>query len=142
MFIQTESTPNPATLKFLPGCPVVEKGTANFTDANTSLDFGPLVLTLLDSNNAQLAGSVVSFLGSLKSLDDGFAATINGTFGPGSPIVFIYDTSPGDYESFAFTVGIPVDVAAVPEPSTLASAGIATLIGLGVAWCRRQRAAA
>jgi Fe-S cluster biogenesis protein NfuA len=34
MFIQTESTPNPATLKFLPGCPVVEKGTANFTDAN------------------------------------------------------------------------------------------------------------
>jgi Fe-S cluster biogenesis protein NfuA len=34
MFIQTESTPNPATLKFLPGCAVVEKGTANFTDAN------------------------------------------------------------------------------------------------------------
>ena len=33
MFIQTEQTPNPATLKFLPGCPVMEKGTANFTDA-------------------------------------------------------------------------------------------------------------
>ena len=33
MFIQTESTPNPATLKFLPGRPVMEKGTANFTDA-------------------------------------------------------------------------------------------------------------
>ena len=36
MFIQTESTPNPATLKFLPGCAVVEKGTANFTDANNA----------------------------------------------------------------------------------------------------------
>ncbi len=33
MFIQTENTPNPATLKFLPGCQVMESGTANFTDA-------------------------------------------------------------------------------------------------------------
>ena len=33
MFIQTEPTPNPATLKFLPGRPVMEKGSANFTDA-------------------------------------------------------------------------------------------------------------
>jgi Fe-S cluster biogenesis protein NfuA len=32
MFIQTEQTPNPATLKFLPGCMVMESGTANFTD--------------------------------------------------------------------------------------------------------------
>ncbi|MEK9672037.1 MAG: NifU family protein [Rhodospirillaceae bacterium] len=32
MFIQTETTPNPATLKFLPGCTVMETGTANFTD--------------------------------------------------------------------------------------------------------------
>jgi len=31
MFIQTEQTPNPATLKFLPGCPVMTAGTANFT---------------------------------------------------------------------------------------------------------------
>jgi len=32
MFIQTESTPNPATLKFLPGRAVMESGTANFPD--------------------------------------------------------------------------------------------------------------
>ncbi len=31
MFIQTEQTPNPASLKFLPGRPVLEGGTANFT---------------------------------------------------------------------------------------------------------------
>lgn len=30
MFIQTEQTPNPATLKFLPGCVVMEGGTAFF----------------------------------------------------------------------------------------------------------------
>ena len=32
MFIQTEQTPNPATLKFLPGRTVMTRGTANFTD--------------------------------------------------------------------------------------------------------------
>ena len=31
MFIQTEQTPNPATLKFLPGIAVMPVGTANFT---------------------------------------------------------------------------------------------------------------
>lgn len=33
MFIQTETTPNPATLKFLPGLAVMQAGTADFTDA-------------------------------------------------------------------------------------------------------------
>lgn len=33
MFIQTESTPNPATMKFLPGQDVMPSGTADFTDA-------------------------------------------------------------------------------------------------------------
>ena len=32
MFIQTEQTPNPATLKFLPGQTVLESGTADFTN--------------------------------------------------------------------------------------------------------------
>ena len=33
MFIQTETTPNPATLKFLPGRAVLGEGTADFTSA-------------------------------------------------------------------------------------------------------------
>jgi len=33
MFIQTEATPNPATLKFLPGRPVLEHGTLDMRDA-------------------------------------------------------------------------------------------------------------
>jgi Fe-S cluster biogenesis protein NfuA len=36
MFIQTELTPNPATLKFLPGVSVMASGTANFTAAEQS----------------------------------------------------------------------------------------------------------
>ena len=34
MFIQTETTPNPATLKFLPGQTVLETGTADFPSAD------------------------------------------------------------------------------------------------------------
>ncbi|MFZ1728248.1 MAG: NifU family protein [Albidovulum sp.] len=36
MFIQTESTPNPATLKFLPGQTVLDMGTADFPTADTA----------------------------------------------------------------------------------------------------------
>ncbi len=36
MFIQTESTPNPATLKFLPGQQVLEMGTADFPSADSA----------------------------------------------------------------------------------------------------------
>lgn len=36
MFIQTESTPNPATLKFLPGQTVLEIGTADFPNAEAA----------------------------------------------------------------------------------------------------------
>lgn len=36
MFIQTESTPNPATLKFLPGLTVLDAGTADFPSAETA----------------------------------------------------------------------------------------------------------
>lgn len=30
MFVQTQDTPNPNSLKFLPGCTVLESGTMNF----------------------------------------------------------------------------------------------------------------
>ena len=36
MFIQTESTPNPATLKFLPGQMVLQAGTADFPSAEAA----------------------------------------------------------------------------------------------------------
>ena len=42
MFIQTEQTPNPATLKFLPGRQVMSSGTANFTSADAAGRRSPL----------------------------------------------------------------------------------------------------
>ena len=38
MFIQTESTPNPATLKFLPGQSVLDAGTADFPSAEAAVN--------------------------------------------------------------------------------------------------------
>jgi len=40
MFIQTEATPNPSTMKFLPGRPVLENGTLDLRDAAQADDFG------------------------------------------------------------------------------------------------------
>lgn len=34
MFIQTEETPNPATMKFLPGCEIMGEGTLDIADAS------------------------------------------------------------------------------------------------------------
>ena len=36
MFIQTQDTPNPATLKFIPGVPVMDQGTADFPAAESA----------------------------------------------------------------------------------------------------------
>ncbi|MDX1736704.1 MAG: NifU family protein [Alphaproteobacteria bacterium] len=42
MFIQTEQTPNPATLKFIPGRVVLEQGTADFTSQEAAAEKSPL----------------------------------------------------------------------------------------------------
>ena len=46
MFIQTESTPNPATLKFLPGKEVLVEGTADFRDPAGAAEASPLAARL------------------------------------------------------------------------------------------------
>ncbi|MCO5081553.1 MAG: NifU family protein [Rhizobiaceae bacterium] len=48
MFIQTEATPNPATLKFLPGKEVLREGTADFRDAQVAREASPLAGRLFD----------------------------------------------------------------------------------------------
>ena len=57
MFIQTESTPNPATLKFLPGQSVLEMGAADFPNAD-SAGKSPLARRIFD-----VAGVTGVFLG-------------------------------------------------------------------------------
>jgi Fe-S cluster biogenesis protein NfuA len=58
MFIQTETTPNPATLKFLPGLTVLEMGTADFTNAEAAAN-SPLAARVF-----RVSGVTGVFLGS------------------------------------------------------------------------------
>lgn len=58
MFIQTESTPNPLTLKFIPGVPVLTEGTAFFTSAADAKP-SPLAAALFETK-----GVTAVFLGS------------------------------------------------------------------------------
>ncbi|MEL0110518.1 MAG: NifU family protein [Rickettsiales bacterium] len=69
MFIQTEQTPNPATLKFLPGRPVLTSGTADFTDAENAAGRSPLAERLfgIDGVAAVFLGS--DFITITKSAD-------------------------------------------------------------------------
>ncbi|MCW5745433.1 MAG: NifU family protein [Alphaproteobacteria bacterium] len=52
MFIQTEQTPNPATLKFLPGRVVLEQDTADFADA-TAAQRSPLARRLFEVDGVE-----------------------------------------------------------------------------------------
>lgn len=45
MFIQTQSTPNPASLMFYPGKPVMEVGSADFPNARSAMN-SPLAKAL------------------------------------------------------------------------------------------------
>ena len=47
MFIQTEQTPNPATLKFLPGRAIMTRGTAHFSHAGAAAS-SPLAARLFE----------------------------------------------------------------------------------------------
>ncbi len=59
MFIQTETTPNPATLKFLPGRPVLNAGTRDFRDPGEAAAASPLAGRLFE-----VEGVTGVFLGS------------------------------------------------------------------------------
>ena len=47
MFIQTEDTPNPETLKFIPGNIILKTGTADFSSKELALH-SPLALRLFE----------------------------------------------------------------------------------------------
>jgi Fe-S cluster biogenesis protein NfuA len=93
MFIETEGTPNPATLKFLPGRYVMGAGTADFASP-VSAERSPLAMALFD-----LPGVARVFLGSdfitvTKSEDTGWQglkpqvlATIMDHFVAGRPVI-------------------------------------------------------
>jgi len=101
MFIQTEPTPNPATLKFLPGRTVMEQGTAHFAN-EASAARSPLALRLF-----ALPGVAGVFLG---------ADFITVTKDPGAEWYQLKSAVLGAIMEH-FTAGPPVIVAAAETES-------------------------
>jgi Fe-S cluster biogenesis protein NfuA len=113
MFIQTESTPNPATLKFLPGQAVLNAGTADFPSAEgsessplaqrifavqgvTAVFFGTDFVTVTKAEATQwdhikpaILGAIMEHYQSGKPVVEGAAATVGHAEhdGPDSEIV-------------------------------------------------------
>ena len=94
MFIQTEQTPNPATLKFLPGRTVMETGTANFTDPASAAARSPLaerLFTLAEVSGIFLGSDFITVTKSGDSdwfqLKPAVLASIMEHFTAGLPVV-------------------------------------------------------
>lgn len=66
MFIQTEATPNPATIKFLPGCPVMGAATAEYT-AEGDTGNSPLAKRLFQINGVKSVFFGSDFISVTKS---------------------------------------------------------------------------
>ena len=72
MFIQTEATPNPATIKFLPGQDVLNEGTAEFKSENDTKD-APLAKRLFKVQGVQQVFFGKDFISVSKADDTDWA---------------------------------------------------------------------
>lgn len=92
MFIQTEATPNPATLKFLPGRPVLPEGTLQI-DRRDAADVSPLAQALfaVEGVSAVFYGSdfvsVTKSSGEWPHLKPAILGAIMEHFMSGAPLV-------------------------------------------------------
>lgn len=66
MFIQTETTPNPMTLKFIPGQEVLASGSADFPDADAA-GGSPLAQRLFEVDNVERVFFGTDFISVTKS---------------------------------------------------------------------------
>lgn len=62
MFIQTEATPNPATLKFIPGREVLPSGTRDFRDPSEAAEASPLAARLFDVDGVEAVFLATDFI--------------------------------------------------------------------------------
>ncbi len=105
MFIQTESTPNPATLKFLPGKPVLDNGTLDMPTREAAAQ-SPLAEKLFDIPN--VGGvffgsdfiSVTKADGDWQQMKPAILGAIMEHYMSGAPIVASGAQAAGDDEFF------------------------------------------
>jgi Fe-S cluster biogenesis protein NfuA len=69
MFIQTESTPNPQTLKFIPGMVVMPEGVAEFRTREEAVTQSPFAARLLDIRGVRAVFFGADFISITKDQD-------------------------------------------------------------------------
>ena len=91
--VVTEATPNPATLKFIPGCPVMTAGTGNFASPDMA-EKAPLALWLFGIDGVRGVFFGAEFVSVAKSetadwqaLEPFITAAIEAHFASGDPVV-------------------------------------------------------
>ncbi len=106
MFIQTEETPNPSTLKFIPdGKTVLENGTAEFKNQKQAATKSPLALQLLEISGVEAVFFGRDFITVTKSsrfewpkIKAEILATIMDFYISGKPIMFEQSLNQDDQE--------------------------------------------
>ena len=120
MFIQTEPTPNPATLKFLPGRPVLAHGTLDMRD-RTAAAQSPLAERLfeIEGINGVFFGSdfiaVTKDEGDWQQLKPAILGAIMEHFMSSAPILRDETAAPADGEDEFFEPGDSETVATIKE---------------------------
>jgi Fe-S cluster biogenesis protein NfuA len=105
MFIQTEATPNPATLKFLPGRAVLENGTLDLRNRNEAAK-SPLAERLFDISGVSgvFFGSdfiaVTKDAGEWQQLKPMILGAVMEHFMSGAPLLADADAEQGDADEF------------------------------------------
>lgn len=91
--VVTEPTPNPATMKFVPGCPVMAAGTANFPAADSAGD-SPLAARLFGIGGVSGVFLGADFISVAKgaaaewaTLEPAIRREISGHFESGEPVM-------------------------------------------------------
>ena len=96
MFIQTQETPNPNSLKFLPGVPVLDKGTRDFPNIRTAMNTSPLARLLFRIEGVKSVFFGPDFI-TITKVDDEtnwnvvkplVFATVMDFFASGQPVMF------------------------------------------------------
>lgn len=94
MFIQTEETPNPATLKFLPGQVLLENASRDYTDLDVAAKESPLAERLLTLDGVDRVFISCDFVSVTKSDDLSWdqmrmsvMAALSDHFTQGQPII-------------------------------------------------------
>lgn len=106
MFIQTEATPNPATLKFIPGRTVLDTGTLDIRDKDTASG-SPLASTLFEIDGVEgvfFGGDFISVTkgeGEWQHLKPAILGAIMEHFMSGAPVVEAGEGADASSEDFA-----------------------------------------